>query len=286
MDIRTFSTNKISASESPETIITDLTQYKPGRDVLSTKVIAVLSLVMLVMFGVTIGLHFYQDAEWKRIQTQIQTDSTSSSDSSDDRIQALESKVDGQVQQLADVSSALSSSEDGMTDLRNNITSQVQKIDELSTALNNSETEMQQLQSEINDVCPIKYNDKCFWVGQVLYKSLTLNGSRDVCEAQGAKLADIYSREHYYMLLGHLSTFGWKDGYINAWIGLTYDAETNSALLSNGTTAPFVRWYAGYPVASFCCGIILRVTNVYSDANQHLHNSASDALMSAAICEK
>lgn len=56
------------------------------------------------------------------------------------------------------------------------------------------------------EYCQLRYYGKCFR-SEIHCDGIGSDYARDICESQGGKMADIYSENHYYMLMGYMRTF-------------------------------------------------------------------------------
>lgn len=133
--------------------------------------------------------------------------------------------------------------------------------------------------------CPIKYNGKCFTL-QVRYDRITYQQARNICRGLGGQPANIYSVDHYYILIGYIRMFASKDGYMGAWLGMTYNRRSSTLYLSNGRRAPYVLWYPEYPKNDECCNMCLYAQMDWSSKDQHLYTWAATETATSVICEK
>lgn len=49
--------------------------------------------------------------------------------------------------------------------------------------------------------------------------------AKEICAANGGKPANIYSKEHYYLLMGQLRILAPAYGVMTAWTGLKYNEK-------------------------------------------------------------
>lgn len=74
--------------------------------------------------------------------------------------------------------------------------------------------------------CPMKHSGRCFWIVP-RYEYVDFNKSKKICEYQGGMPANIYTKNHYYMVMGHLRQFVFWRGVFVAWTGMTWRKEVS-----------------------------------------------------------
>lgn len=69
----------------------------------------------------------------------------------------------------------------------------------------------------------MKYQGKCFWVHHD--KIITYEEGRELCSRNGGKPANIYSEEHFYLMMSYLAMYARRRGYSEAYLGMTFDSK-------------------------------------------------------------
>lgn len=136
--------------------------------------------------------------------------------------------------------------------------------------------------------CPVKYNGKCFWM-EVRYPGITCTEAQRICESLGGNPANIYSEEHYLMMKRYMRTLidSSTTDWLQAYVGLKYDVNTNRLSLSNGTAAPYIKWYPGYPLkrANYIC-IGFETEIILDGGRQDMFNDLTSNTRRGVMCEK
>lgn len=173
------------------------------------------------------------------------------------------------------------------------LNSEKTKYSNLSTMLSDAYDKIGKMENETSwlsqqaengsDHCPMKYNGKCFWIIYRDSPKINFPQGSELCASQGGKPANIYSEDHFYMMMGYLTIFTRKLGYVHVWIGMTYISQTKMASLTNGSRAPFIRWHAGYPTN--CCNMGLKAVTDWQSKNQYFYVHPSSSRFEGVICE-
>nr|XP_039266110.1 pulmonary surfactant-associated protein A-like isoform X1 [Styela clava] len=135
--------------------------------------------------------------------------------------------------------------------------------------------------------CEIKYNGKCFWTVTLDHFVPGYDKGVAMCAERNGSPANIYSEEHYNIIMRYLrSKTLAKLSAIHLWIGMRTNPATGTVTLSNGSPAPFMKWYPGSPskdLARTHMTIVQRVPS--SNPSVGIHNWPPTATREGVLCE-
>ncbi|XP_039258531.2 uncharacterized protein LOC120335099 [Styela clava] len=156
--------------------------------------------------------------------------------------------------------------------------------EKLETALIRINDTIEKLEEKISDHCStLLYNGKCFEV--ILHKESGVQYTEggNLCKSKGWKLANIYSMEHYNLILEYLRK---ESRNIYVWLGMTYNTRTKRVMLSNGARAPTFPWHTGYPNTLPEENLIGLASKMNPQSiTQGLHNASPGWTRMGALCE-
>ncbi|XP_077968921.1 uncharacterized protein LOC144422870 isoform X2 [Styela clava] len=105
----------------------------------------------------------------------------------------------------------------------------------------------------------------------------------NMCESNGWELANIYSENHYNLVIEYLRQ---KSRDIFIWLGMSHDPNTGNTFLSNGNPAPYTMWHRGYPINLNGQDLIGLVVNMNPKTDrQGLHTADHGWHRLGALCE-
>ncbi|XP_077976130.1 uncharacterized protein LOC144432010 isoform X2 [Styela clava] len=105
----------------------------------------------------------------------------------------------------------------------------------------------------------------------------------NMCESNGWELANIYSENHYNLVIEYLRQ---KSRDIFIWLGMSHDPNTGNTFLSNGNPAPYTMWHRGYPINLNGQDLIGLVVNRNPKTDeQGLHTADHGWHRLGALCE-
>ncbi|XP_077976111.1 uncharacterized protein LOC144411665 isoform X2 [Styela clava] len=105
----------------------------------------------------------------------------------------------------------------------------------------------------------------------------------NMCESNGWELANIYSENHYNLVIEYLRQ---KSRDIFIWLGMSHDPNTGNTFLSNGNPAPYTMWHRGYPINLNGQDLIGLVVNMNPKTDeQGLHTADHGWRRLGALCE-
>lgn len=138
-------------------------------------------------------------------------------------------------------------------------------------------------------LCNLPYDGKCFWAIEPDLASTFLH-SKYECEEKGGTVANIYSRNHYDMIVNYLRSLVKKGrSYIDVWLGMTIDPETGVISHQDGSGASFAQWEPGSPaigtVFDQWTNIYLIVRGSKTSSYQGMVNSSPEDIRDAVLCE-
>nr|XP_039268529.1 uncharacterized protein LOC120343428 [Styela clava] len=104
---------------------------------------------------------------------------------------------------------------------------------------------------EMHDLCPVRYNNKCFF-GIFDYDAHpTYEIAEVLCDEKGAKLANIYSEEHMEALGNYIRPYivlsKGKLSSILVYTGMEFNPAIGVITLTDGTQSDLDHWLPGHP---------------------------------------
>nr|XP_039265669.1 uncharacterized protein LOC120341254 [Styela clava] len=135
--------------------------------------------------------------------------------------------------------------------------------------------------------CEIKFDGKCYWVESLDHGVTGYDRWEATCAERNGSPANIYSEKHYNVIMRYLRAkiFAKSNG-IYLWVGMRTNPATGIVTLSDGSRAPFMKWYPGYPSKSSAythMTIVQRVPS--SSANIGIHNCPPTSSREGVLCE-
>ncbi|XP_077975827.1 uncharacterized protein LOC120341254 [Styela clava] len=127
--------------------------------------------------------------------------------------------------------------------------------------------------------CEIKFDGKCYWVESLDHGVTGYDRWEASCAERNGSPANIYSEKHYNVIMRYLRAkiFAKSNG-IYLWTGIV--------TFSDGSRAPFMKWYPGYPSKSSAythMTIVQRVPS--SSVNIGIHNCPPTSSREGVLCE-
>ncbi|XP_039258395.2 uncharacterized protein LOC120334944 [Styela clava] len=94
--------------------------------------------------------------------------------------------------------------------------------------------------------CAVEYLGRCFYSHVHLERDVDFDDGRALCEADGAKAANIYSKQHLIDVMADVRPKTPASTYV--WTGLQAYNKTGEVFLNDGKPAPYVKWWSsGFP---------------------------------------
>nr|XP_039258589.1 pulmonary surfactant-associated protein D-like [Styela clava] len=135
-----------------------------------------------------------------------------------------------------------------------------------------------------SEVCAaLFYNGKCFQAILHDEQDVTISDATNMCESNGWELANIYSENHYSLVIEYLRR---KSRDIFIWLGMSHNPYTGNTFLSNGNPAPYTMWHYGHPINlddQYLIGLVVKM-NPKTDL-QGLHTADRGWYRLGAFCE-
>ncbi|XP_039264703.2 uncharacterized protein LOC120340493 [Styela clava] len=135
--------------------------------------------------------------------------------------------------------------------------------------------------------CEIKFDGKCYWVKRLDHFVTGYERWVAICAERNGSPANIYSEKHYEVIMRYLrAKILAKRDLIALWVGMRTNPATGIVTLSDGSRAPFMKWYPGYPSKSSAythMTIVQRVPS--SSVNIGIHNWPPTSSREGVLCE-
>nr|XP_039268334.1 uncharacterized protein LOC120343264 [Styela clava] len=143
---------------------------------------------------------------------------------------------------------------------------------------------------ELHGLCPVRYNNKCFFAVIDFDLGVKFDIAEFLCYEKGAKLANIYSEKHLealgdyirpYLVLGKGEISG-----VSVHTGMKFNPITAIITLTDGTQSDLNRWFSGHPWYEPDRTIIELYTRKLGDSYEVSHYDASVLYdYHGALCE-
>ncbi|XP_077976405.1 uncharacterized protein LOC144432158 [Styela clava] len=135
--------------------------------------------------------------------------------------------------------------------------------------------------------CEIKFDGKCYWVETLDHSVTDYDRWEATCAERNGSPANIYSKKHYNVIMRYLrAKILTKRGVIAIWVGMRTNPATGIVTLSDGSRAPFMKWYPGFPSKRSDhthMTIVQRVPS--SSASIGIHNWPPTHTREGVLCE-
>nr|XP_039265869.1 pulmonary surfactant-associated protein A-like [Styela clava] len=135
--------------------------------------------------------------------------------------------------------------------------------------------------------CEIKFDGKCYWVESLDHGVTGYDRWEATCAERNGSPANIYSEKHYNVIMRYLRAKIFAKRSTNfLWVGMRTNPATGIVTLSDGSRAPFMKWYPGYPSKSPAhthMTIVQRVPS--SSVNIGIHNCPPTSSREGVLCE-
>ncbi|XP_077976232.1 uncharacterized protein LOC120341429 [Styela clava] len=135
--------------------------------------------------------------------------------------------------------------------------------------------------------CEIKFDGKCYWAESLDHGVTGYDRWEATCAERNGSPANIYSEKHYNVIMRYLrAKIFAKSSGIYLWVGMRTNPATGIVTLSDGSRAPFMKWYPGYPSKRFDhthMTIVQRVPS--SSAEIGIHNWPPTSSRGGVLCE-
>ncbi|XP_039268794.2 uncharacterized protein LOC120343840 [Styela clava] len=126
---------------------------------------------------------------------------------------------------------------------------------------------------------------KCYIASLHTTRDVNYEEAVAMCTKLSAKPADIIGSQHYDMVLKYIRTM-MSSSYEEVWLAMTFDHSTNRALLSNGTTAPYITYFSGQPNKPATHTLMAFGARNPSRGQQGMFNAPRSYTTNGALCQR
>nr|XP_039257471.1 uncharacterized protein LOC120334084 [Styela clava] len=140
---------------------------------------------------------------------------------------------------------------------------------------------------EEKSACKMKYEGTCYRALVHPKYDVKYSNALSFCRMHDMEPAEIPSESHYYKLMECVrAEIPSETSFADIFTGMTYNQSARSVTLSDGTSAPFVKWYPNYP--SNESGRVAMGIVVLSDVSHQGHGmyNVHPGTLQGIVCQK